>query len=310
MREFIKPITILFGSAVLVWLLIYAAIPSGSKLLVFCLLAFALGLRHGLDADHIAAIDNITRKMVADGQSKYTVGIYFALGHSSVVFLMTLMIVIGVLTFKGNQTLADIGAMVGTTVSILFLLITALINAWVFRNVYRNNGGDQAPSGIFVKLFHRIFNYVTRPSYMYFVGFLFGLGFDTATEIAILGMAASQAMDGVAIYYILLLPVAFAVGMCITDALDSWMQLGLCKWSNYSSYSRRRYNLAITAFSVVVAVGIAGVEILGMLNSQAWLSGFFSDNSELIGLAIVVIFGGSWLLVRLFSKSRLAIAKS
>ncbi len=264
-------------------------------------------LRHGLDADHIAAIDNVTRKMVAKKQNSYTVGIYFALGHSSVVFLMTLMIVLGVLTFQGNATLNNIGAAIGTTMSIGFLIVTGVLNSRIFLNTYKSNSGDEAPTGLLFKLFHRLFDKVTNPKYMYIVGFLFGLGFDTATEIALLSMAATQAMNGLAIYFILLLPISFALGMVLTDALDSWMQLHLCKWSTLNSDNRRRYNLWITAFSVIVAFSIAGMEILSLFNDQTALVQYFDSNSEIIGVFIVAIFAGSWLLVTSKGKGKLSV---
>ena len=310
MKEFKKPISILLAVITISALLIYTAIPSESKLIIFCLLAFSLGLRHGLDADHIAAIDNVTRKMVAKKQNSYTVGIYFALGHSSVVFLMTLLIVLGALSFQGNATLNSIGATIGTAMPIGFLVITGLLNSRIFFNTYKNQSHDDTPSGVLFKLFHRLFDKVTHPKYMYIVGFLFGLGFDTATEIALLSMAATQTMSGMPIYLILLLPISFALGMVLTDALDSWMQLHLCKWSTLSTNNRRQYNLWITAFSVVVAFGIAGMEILSLVNEQASVAQFFDTHSELVGAMIITTFVISWGIFSPRTKNRLTSVKS
>jgi len=280
------------------------------------MLAYSFGLRHAVDADHIAAIDNVTRKLMQEGKRPVTVGFWFSIGHSTVVILAAFAIAATASELLSRfDRFKDIGGIVGTSVSTLFLFaiaamnIVILVGIWkTFRRVRR--GGvfhDQDfdlllnSRGLLARLFRPLFGLVTRSWHMLPVGFLFGLGFDTATEVALLGISATQAGQGVSIWAIMVFPALFAAGMSLIDTTDGVLMLGVYNWAFIKPMRKLYYNLVITAVSVVVAVLIGGIEGLGLIGDRLRLDGWFwdgigalNDNYSGLGFAITGIFILAW----------------
>lgn len=300
------------GVMILLWVGIMVISHSQLNLLGLTLIAFTLGLRHGFDADHIVAIDNITRKLTAEGRPSLNTGLYFALGHSTIVFVMTLLIIFGAIAFK--TTFADmqsIGAIIGTLVSVTFLWFTGAMNLHTLKLV-RNDQHTHShqASGVMFKLFGRLFAKIDSPRKMYFVGFVFGLGFDTATEIALLGIAATSMIQGISPWYVLLLPIAFASGMVITDSIDAAIMTSMCRWASAQQARFKIYNTIIILFAFVMSVTIGLIELIGLLttNSDAQnfvmsIVNFAGDYSEWIGLSILTSFMVIW-GISLWNKQR------
>lgn len=285
-------------------------------LLGLAALAYSFGLRHAFDADHIAAIDNTTRRLMQGGTRPLGVGLHFSLGHSTVVFLMTLAIALATQAMAtALPGLRSVGAYLGTTVSGLFLYLIGIINLLVMIDVYRvfrqmqRRGADAGAiearldqRGFVTRWFARLFRIVTRPWQMYLVGFLFGLGFDTATEIGLLttaGVAASQALPLVAV---LCLPVVFAAGMSLMDAADGVLMCGAYGWAFSNPLRKVFYNLTITGLSVAVALLVGTIELLSIAAGHfTLLHGAFWDavrgwNSQTMGIAVAGLFVGSWIV--------------
>lgn len=253
--------------------------------------AYALGMRHAFDADHIAAIDNTTRKLMADGQRPLSVGFWFSLGHSSIVFGLCFLLAIGIRTLAGqvqddNSGLQQATSVVGTLVSGLFLTLIAVINlviligiVRVFRRM-RHGDFDEAQlekqlnnRGLMNRLLRPVTRAVTKPWHMYPVGVLFGLGFDTATEVSLLVLAGGAAASALPWYAILVLPILFAAGMSLLDTIDGCFMNFAYGWALSKPVRKIYYNITITGLSVAVAVIIGGVELLGLLAEKAGLAG-------------------------------------
>jgi high-affinity nickel-transport protein len=300
------------------WVWAWVAFSDRPTLLGTAFLAYMFGLRHAFDADHIAAIDNVVRKLVQENKAPFAVGFFFSLGHSSIVVLASIAIAA---TAAAMQTHLDwfhnIGGVIGTTVSALFLLVIGIANLFVLRGVWaafnRARRGEKivdedldallAGGGFLARIFRPMFKVVTRSWHMYPIGFLFGLGFDTATEIGILGISAAQAAQGMSIWTILVFPALFTAGMSLMDTTDSVLMTGAYGWAFVKPIRKLWYNLTITAASVVVAIFIGGVEALGLLADKlgleggVWsLVGDLNDNLANFGYAIVGIFVLSWLV--------------
>ena len=281
------------------------------------LLAYGFGLRHAVDADHIAAIDNVTRKLVQDGRRPLTVGLWFALGHSAVVVLAAAAVATATtLLAQRFGHLKDVGSIVSTSVSALFLFAIAAANLVVLRAIWRTwchvrAGGRYIEEdfdlllnsrGLLARLFRPVFRLVTRPWHMAPLGFLFGLGFDTATEVSLLGLSATQAAQGVSTWSILVFPALFAAGMSLVDTTDGVLMLGAYRWAFIKPMRKLYYNLVITAVSVAVAVLVGGIEALGLLGEQLDLSGGFwdgvaalNDHFNTLGFAIIGVFIAAWI---------------
>jgi high-affinity nickel-transport protein len=270
------------------WIWAWGAFATRPALLGFALLAWVFGLRHAVDADHIAAIDNVLRKLMQDGKRPIGVGFFFSLGHSTVVVLASVSIAVAAGAMQGRlQGIQAIGGLIGTIVSAGFLLLMALANLMILRGVWRGfrqvaRGGrineaalDALLSGrgLLARLLRPLFRSVTRSWQMYPVGFLFGLGFDTATEVGLLGIAATQAARGLSPWHVLVFPALFTAGMSFVDTLDGVLMLGAYSWAFERPLRRLWYNLTITAASVVVALVIGGVEVLGLIGGQLGLEG-------------------------------------
>jgi high-affinity nickel-transport protein len=286
-------------------------------------LAYTLGMRHAFDADHIAAIDNTTRKMVNDGKRPLSVGFFFSLGHSSIVFLLAVFLNFGIRALDsqvGNQTsgLHRTTTIVGTSVSGTFLYLIAALNLIVLVGivkVYRamkSGSYDNAElerqlnnRGLMNRFFGGYAARIDRPWKMYPVGMLFGLGFDTATEVALLVLAGTAVAGGLPFYAILSLPILFAAGMCLFDAIDGCFMNFAYDWAFAKPIRKVFYNLTITGLSVFVAFFIGTIEILGLIGQEANLHdpffNFFQHfNINTAGFVIVAAFLATWVVALLY----------
>ncbi len=298
------------------WLWALAAFRDYPVLLGTALLAYSFGLRHAVDADHIAAIDNITRKLMQLGQRPVAAGFFFSLGHSTVVVLASIMVAATALAFKDDiEAVHGIGGVIGTSISAAFLLLIAAVNLVILSGVWttfkrvRNGEGYVeedlnallAGRGVLARLFRPMFRLITQSWHMYPLGFLFGLGFDTATEVGLLGISATEAANNLSLWSILVFPALFTSGMALVDTLDSAVMTGAYGWAFIKPVRKLYYNLTITVISVLVAVLVGGVEALGLVASKLELTGLFwdgisalNDNFGALGYLIVGIFVVSW----------------
>ncbi len=281
--------------------------------------AYTLGARHAFDADHISAIDNTTRKLMADGKRPLSVGFFFSLGHSSVVFVLSLLLSLGIRALagpvrSGSSGLHQVTAVVGTGVSGVFLYLIAAINlvvlagiVRVFRDMRRGRFSEQAlearlnERGLLNRVFGKLMRSIRRPGQMYWVGLLFGLGFDTATEVALLVLAGTGAASGLPWYAILCLPVLFAAGMSLLDTIDGSFMNFAYGWAFSSPVRKVYYNITITGLSVAVALLIGTAELGGLLGQEFRLGGPFWTwveglNINTLGFFIVGLFAATWAL--------------
>jgi nickel/cobalt transporter (NiCoT) family protein len=288
--------------------------------------AYTLGMRHAFDADHIAAIDNTTRKLMGEGQRPLSVGFWFSLGHSSVVFALALLLSLGVKTLAGpvrddGSGLHDVTGLIGTTVSGTFLYIIAAINLVILAGIWkvfrqmRSGHYDEAAleeqlnnRGFMNRLLGRVMKSITKSWQMYPLGLLFGLGFDTATEIALLVLAGSGAASGLPWYAILCLPVLFAAGMSLLDTIDGTFMNFAYGWAFSKPVRKVYYNLTITGLSVAVALLIGTVELLGLLVDRFDLHGPFWDwiaalDLNVLGFVIVGLFFATWIVALIVWKA-------
>jgi len=287
-------------------------------MLTTALLAWTFGLQHALDADHISAIDNVTRKLMQEGQRPTMVGFFFSLGHSTIVILLSIAIAVTAAAIKSRfDQLENIGGLVGTIISAVFLLGIAGVNLLVLRNIVRTFNGVRrgekyqeqdldsmlCQMGRIGRWARPVVRLLNRSWKMYAVGFLFGLGFDTATQVGLLGISATLGAQAMPIWSILIFPILFTAGMCLVDTLDGILMLGAYGWAFVHPLRKLYYNMTITAVSVLIAIAVGGIEILGILQSQYNLQGWFWDpvgalnddyHFKLIGVVIVGVFVASW----------------
>ena len=283
------------------------------------LTAYTLGMRHAFDADHIAAIDSTTRKLMADGQRPMSVGFWFSLGHSSVVFVMVFLIAVGVRALSQgiddeSSTLQQAAGVWGTSISGAFLLLIGLINlaaligiVQVFREM-RHGRYDEAElerqldkRGFLNRILGRVTRAVTKPWHMFPTGFLFGLGFDTVSEIGLLVIAGGAVAANLPWWAVLTLPVLFAAGMSLLDTLDGAFMNVAYGWAFARPVRKIYYNITVTALSVAVALIIGGIEIIGLLSEKAGittgpLAAIAGVDLEYVGYGIVLLFLVTWAL--------------
>jgi high-affinity nickel-transport protein len=285
--------------------------------------AYTLGMRHAFDADHIAAIDNTTRKLMADGRRPLSVGFWFSLGHSSIVFGLVLLLSLGVKALVGqveddSSGLQQTTGLIGTAVSGVFLLLIGLLNLVVLRQILgvfrrmRHGAYDEAAledqlnnRGLMNRILGPVMKGVRKPWHMYPVGLLFGLGFDTATEVSLLVLAGGAAALDLPWYALLTLPVLFAAGMSLLDSIDGCFMNFAYGWAFSKPVRKVYYNITITGLSVAVALVIGTVEIVSILTEKlsitsgplAWVGGL---DLNMVGYAIVVLFVLTWLLALAF----------
>jgi high-affinity nickel-transport protein len=297
------------------WIWALLAFAHQPVLIGTAVLAYSLGLRHAIDADHIAAIDNVTRKLMQEGQRPVAVGFFFALGHSTVVMVASLAVALTANALSEElASYREIGGIIGTSASALFLFIIAIANLVVLRGVYRafrvaERGEAMTEDeieallhqrGWLARLFRPLFRFVARSWHLYPIGLLFALGFETASEISLFGLSA-QASSSVSSWTILIFPALFAAGMTLVDTTDGVLMLGAYGWAYRNPLRKLFYNLTITSVSVLVALVVGGIETLGLIGSQLQLHGAFwdttadlNDNFGALGYGIVALFVVSW----------------
>jgi nickel/cobalt transporter (NiCoT) family protein len=299
------------------WVWAVLVFRSQPLLLGTALLAYGFGLRHAVDADHIAAIDNVTRKLMQEGKQPVGIGLFFALGHSSVVFLAAAGVAGAATALTGSlDRFKAVGSIVGTGVSALFLFAIAIVNLFILRGIWRTFRQVRLDGryveadlnlllnsrGLFARWFRPLFGLIGESWHMYPLGFLFGLGFDTATEVALLAISASAAAKGVSVSSVIVFPALFAAGMTLLDTSDGILMLGAYDWAFIKPIRKLYYNLTITAASVVIAVLIGGIETLGLMGDQFALKGTFWDGVGVLnasftalGVAVIGLFVAAWI---------------
>ncbi len=302
----------LISANVCAWIWAFATFRHFPVAMGTAVLAYTLGLRHAIDADHIAAIDNVTRKLMQQGERPVGVGLFFSLGHSTVVILASVAIAV---TTNGLRErfapMRNVGGIIGTSVSALFLLLIALINAFVLMSVYRTfqharrNGtyvttdlnALLAGGGLLSRILRPLFALIRRSWHMYPLGFLFGLGFDTATEVGLLGISAAAASKGMGIWSILIFPALFTAGMSLVDTANGVLMLGAYGWAFAKPVRKLYYNMTVTFISVLVALLVGAVEVLGLVQEHFRFQGVFwesvatfSHNFGIVGALIIGVF--------------------
>ncbi len=283
------------------------------------ILAYTFGLRHAFDADHLAAIDNSTRKLVQEQKPSNFTGLFFSLGHSTVVILLSIALIISTREISSNlPALKDAGTIVGTFVSGTFLYVIGLLNFFILITIYKLYGEAKNGSidedelnetlmkrGFFGRYFDRLFKFVNKQYHLYPIGFLFGLGFDTASETALLAITAgaSSVFLKVPLWYILVFPFLFTAGMTLVDTSDGFFMNGAYSWA-FSGHPLKKiwYNLTMTLISILISFMVGNLEILGLIQSEFNLNGSVWDTLAIIdgigwgylGIIIVVTFILTW----------------
>jgi high-affinity nickel-transport protein len=313
----------------LVWgATLYTWLHYADFLFVLAVPAYLLGLRHAVDADHIAAIDNVTRKLMQEDKKPVAVGFYFSLGHSTVVALISVLVGLGATYISAgindtNSPLETAAGLIGTSVSAFFLLAMAVINIVILVQIVRafhhvaHGGVYDAEKiddylnqrGFFARFFRGLFKTIDASWKMYPVGFLFGLGFDTATEIGLFVLAGTVGSLHLPLYAAFLLPLLFTAGMCLADTTDGVMMLGAYGWAFVKPIRKLFYNISITLVSVLVALVIGTIEMLSVIGDHFKLEGSIwnvvgavGDNSGYVGAGIIAVFILSWLLSSLIYR--------
>jgi nickel/cobalt transporter (NiCoT) family protein len=317
-RRLIAIYAVLIGGNILVWLWALVALGDRPVLMGTALLAYTFGLRHAVDADHIAAIDNVTRKLMQQGRRPVGVG-FFALGHSAVIVFLSVGVAFAASALTSRfDALKAVGGIISTSASAVFLFAIAFINILVLISVYRTfqavkRGEPFAQDdfdtllnrrGFLSRIFRPLFRLVTKSWHMLAIGFLFGLGFDTATEVALFGISSAQAANGMSFSLILVFPALFTAGMSLVDTTDGVLMLGAYGWAFMKPIRKLYYNMTITAVSVVVAVLIGGLETLNLVGDQLSLTdgggfwgaiGAINDNFGILGYVIIGVFLVAWI---------------
>ena len=313
-------ITLVFGLLVLgnifAWGWALAAFHDEPILLGTAFLAYVLGLRHAVDPDHIAAIDNVTRKLMQEGQRPVSVGLWFALGHSTIVIAAAAALALTAAALKDQfEQFQDVGGVIGTSVSAAFLILIGLFNLTVLFDVWKafrkmrrtghyceeDTNALLARRGFLARILRPLFAMISRSWHMYPLGFLFALGFDTATEISLFGVSASSASNGVSLWAIMSFPLLFTAGMALADTADGVLMLGAYGWAFVKPVRKLFYNLTITFMSVFVAFVIGGIEALGLIGDRLKLQGWFweivaaaNDQMAMLGFIMVGVFAAAW----------------
>jgi nickel/cobalt transporter (NiCoT) family protein len=310
--------TALITTNLLAWAWAFSSFGGQPLVLATAFIAYGFGLRHAVDADHIAAIDNVTRKLMQEGKRPITVGFFFSLGHSTVVVAASLLIALTARSLEQRfPGLVEVGGVIGTLVSVLFLFAIAMINIVVLAAIYRilkrvrrgHSYADEelnaflALRGLLGPLLRTLSRLISRGWHMYPLGLLFGLGFDTATEIGLLGISAAEASNGLSIWSILVFPALFTAGMSLVDTSDGVLMVGAYGWAFRDPVRKLYYNLTITGVSVAVAVGVGAIEALGLVVERLGLVGGIWDTADLaaghfdlLGYFVIGIFVASWLV--------------
>ncbi|WP_166313408.1 HoxN/HupN/NixA family nickel/cobalt transporter [Acetobacter estunensis] len=306
-----NPVFRLMGGLVLVnfacWAVALLVSATHPAMLASAFLAWTFGLRHAMDADHIAAIDTVTRKLMAQGRKPYSTGLFFSLGHSSVVILATCaLILLPVSDWLERWHLT--GNLIGTTVSVSFLLLMGILNAALVRSLIRapSTSAQIQPLGPVSWLLRPLMKIIGKEWQMFPLGFLFGLGFDTATEIGLLGLTTTQARTDLPPATILLFPLLFTAGMMLVDSLDTVLMVEAWRWSAPSSQRRKHYLLAVASVSAATAFGVAIIEgiplvsrVMSLPITLTGMMDFLSDHFQILGTGILATFLLMWSYVSL-----------
>ncbi|KTD34719.1 high-affinity nickel-transport protein [Legionella moravica] len=304
---------------VIVWLWAFYALHNNLLLFSTAVLAYTFGLRHAVDADHIAAIDNVTRKLMQEGKKPVAAGLFFSLGHSTVVVLATIGVALTTATLMQSNINRwhEIGSMVCISISALFLIIIALMNLLIFISIFKvfqqvrrgihyheedvNNLLNS--KGFLARRFRRLFRMISHSWHMYPLGFLFGLGFDTATEIILLGITASEILHGLSFWSVLIFPALFTAGMTLIDTTDSMLMVGAYGWAFMKPIRKIYYNLTITLISVLVAFCLGAIEVLGLIANKIEATGIvwnlikdMNSHLDILGYVIIGVFMASWVI--------------
>jgi high-affinity nickel-transport protein len=310
----------LAGFAILILLVAprhYALGSTGAFTVGLGVTAWTLGLRHAFDADHISAIDNTARRLMVERRRPLSVGFWFSLGHSTIVFALSFLLALGLRSLAGpvRQSGSELHAVtgwIGTLVSGSFLYLIAALNiailvgiVSIFHEMRAGHCDEEAlerrlaARGLFNRFLGRLARAVSSPRQMYPIGLLFGLGFDTATEVALLVIAGTAGAAGLPFYAVLSLPLLFAGGMCLADTIDGMLMNLAYGWAFCTPVRRIFYNIALTGLSVAVALAIGTIELSGLVFEKLDLSGGFwswweSIDINLIGFVIVGLFVLVW----------------
>jgi nickel/cobalt transporter (NiCoT) family protein len=309
---------LLVAGNVAAWIWALITFRESPTLFGTALLAYSFGLRHAFDADHIVAIDNVIRKLMQEGKRPVAVGLFFSLGHSTVVIVLTAVVALTTTALAGRYfALKEVSGFIGTSISAIFLFTIAVANIFVLlqvRKAFQSVKHGQRlleedlekillQRGLLGHLFRRLFRLIEQSWQMYPLGMLFGLGFDTATEVGLLAISVSEASRSLPISSILIFPALFTAGMSLMDTTDGVVMLGAYGWAFVRPIRKLYYNLTITFVSVAAALIIGAVEALGLIGDKLWLKGPFweaigaiNDNSGKLGFAIVGLFIVSWLI--------------
>lgn len=310
------------------WIWALMAFRGLPALLGVALVVYALGLRHAVDADHIAAIDNVTRKLMQEGQRPVAVGFFFALGHSAVIMICVAGLILAAAELEGYAAWKAYGGLIETCVSAAFLFAVAAMNVAIFRGALRDyrhlragrparpgEDGEGRGASWLGRALRPIFALVARSWQMSLVGFLFGLGFDTTTEVAVFAISAAQSAKGLPFHAIAVFPVLFAAGMILVDTTDGVMMLGAYQWALLNPTRKIFYNMTITLVSIAAAVLIGGLETLGLVGERLGLEGSFwtkvgalNENFNAIGFAFIALFAVAWAISYALSRVRGATA--
>jgi high-affinity nickel-transport protein len=307
---------VLIATNILAWVWAVVALRGYPVLLGTAMLAYSFGLRHAVDADHIAAIDNATRKLMQEKKRPVSLGLFFSLGHSTVIVLASAAIAAAASAMTGRfAQWKAVGSVISTSVSALFLFALAAMNLVILVSIYRSwrkikSGGAYrdddfdmllADRGFLARIFRPLFRTVTRSWHMFPLGFLFGLGFDTATEIGLLGISATQASKGLSVWSIMVFPTLFSAGMTLVDTLDGHLMLGAYGWAYLKPIRKIYYNMTMTLVSVIVAVIIGSIEVLGLIADQLEMHGAIweairalNHSFGIMGYFIIGIFALCW----------------
>lgn len=297
------------------WLWAVTAFAGQPVRLGIAVVVYGLGLRHAVDADHIAAIDNVTRKFLQDGRRSASIGFWFALGHSAVIFLATAALVAAAGRLNHFMAFREIGGDVSASVSGVFLILVAAMNFCIFltivRTIRRARAGNAVEpaeldilftgNGLFARIFRPLFGLISQPWHMGLLGLVFGLSFDTASEVALFGVSATQTSHGVAFGEALVYPTLFAAGMSLLDTTDGVMMVGAYDWAVADPLRKLYYNMAITLASIFVALFVGGVQLGALIVRWFGFGGVFARAAvELtadlnhLGIAIIAVFAIAW----------------
>ncbi len=301
-----------------IWGVTFMIFRDNTTLMTTALLAYSFGLRHAVDADHIATIDNVTRKLMEQGKMPLTVGTFFSLGHSTIVVLASMTIAATVAKFSNQmEWFQKNGNLIGTLTSSLFLLIVAFVNLIVLvsvRSTFRQIKAGKLPreqqldklignGGFLARFLRPLFNLANKRWHIYLLGFLFGLGFDTATEVGLLGISAASGLQEINLWYIMLFPALFSAGMVLVDTIDNLIMVGAYGWAFSRPIRKLYYNMVITALSVIIALFIGGLEALGLIVNKLNLSGgmwdkinHLNEHFSEMGFWIIGIFIVFWVI--------------